>query len=105
MDVSQTIEMVGGERAGLSAYITGSSRLFHTGKVRMVLGVERLAMQSIYYPADVAEKLLDEDDELLCNLAGNAFEGRCMAAAFLSLLLLAARSEAGGPARNYESNH
>ena len=104
MDVSQTIEMVGGERAGLSACITGSSRLFHTGKVRMVLGVERLAMQSIYYPVDVAEKLLDED-KFLCNLAGNASEGRCMPAAFLSLFLLAACSEAGGPARNYKSNH
>jgi len=59
--------------------ITPNSKFYVANKCRWLLGVEHLALQSIFYENRI--ELMRYEDSLLKSLAGNAFEGSCCAAA------------------------
>ena len=53
--------------------ITPNSKFYVATKCRWLLGVEHLALQSIFYENRI--ELMRYEDSLLKSLAGNAFEG------------------------------
>ena len=64
--------------------ITPGGRKFLPHKCRLLLGREAFNFQSLWFPNP---ELLDScGDQLLADLAGNAFEGSCCAAALLVTL-------------------
>ena len=100
VDVSQTIEMVADHCRHLSMCVAGSARLYHNGAARLLMGIEKRAIQHVWYRPHMAEKLFAEDNSIVADLAGNAFEGRCCGACLLSMLLLVSAITSGEPARN-----
>ncbi len=66
--------------------ITPNSKFYVAQKCRWLLGVEHLALQSIFY--ENRNELMRYEDSLLKNLAGNAFEGSCCAAAIYATCVL-----------------
>lgn len=71
-------------------------RRYITTQCRVLLGIEELRLQSLWFSETVLGKM---DDSLLGNLAGNAFEVSCCSAVmFSALLLLASSMPATAPA-------
>lgn len=71
--------------------VTPKGRKYLTDRCRPILGIEALRLQSIWFPEDVSHKLRHFSNDLLCDLAGNAFEGSRCAAAVLSSVVLMSR--------------
>jgi hypothetical protein len=69
----------------VSQTMTPAGIFFHTGRVRCLLGIEKLRMQGLYLdPAFV--RAHGFSDNLLSSLAGNAFASPCCCAATLAML-------------------
>jgi hypothetical protein len=79
-----------------SGCITPKGIHFHTGRVRRLLGVEALHCQGLYFEreATFAQQYDKEEDSLLHDLAGNAFEGHCCVATALCLMTTLAKARA-----------
>ena len=60
-------------------------RYYVTNKCRLLVGVEQMRLQSLWFDLDTLAKF---DNGLLGDLAGNAFEVSCCSAVFFSALLL-----------------
>ena len=69
---------------GVCEVVMPKARLFETRRMRLVTGYESMSLQGILFEGP--DVLKAEDDSLLRNLAGNAFELHCAAAALITLL-------------------
>lgn len=71
--------------------VTPKGRKYLTDRCRPILGLEGMALQSIFFPENVAKLMGQFSNDLLGDLAGNAFEGSCCAATIFSSCMLLAR--------------
>ena len=69
-------------------------RKYITTRCRLVLGREALNLQSIFFPAEVVGRLDLFPNELLMDLAGNAFDANCYAATFFCAIVVLAHTSA-----------
>ena len=75
------------------ACITPKNIYYLTHRCRELLGLEKFRLQSIWFPPDKASSVEKYDHAFLSDLAGNAFEGSCVAAMlFSSCVALAQRA-------------
>lgn len=95
LDLSQTLAQLRTMDVSTSGILSGHGMMecfcpkgfhFHTGRCRRVLGWEGLHLQNIWYGSE-EERLASMSDSLLSDLAGNAFNVNCCAAAFVTALV------------------
>ena len=73
--------------------ITPKNIYYLSNRCRELLGPEKFRLQSIWFPIDTAHNVDKYDHTFLSDLAGNAFEGSCVAAMlFSSCVALAQRA-------------
>ncbi len=64
--------------------VTPDGQLWHLERSRLLLGVEKMALQAVLPPGPAVEGL---PNKLACDLAGNAFNGQDLVKTFLALLV------------------
>jgi site-specific DNA-cytosine methylase len=75
------------------ACLTPKNVYYLTTRCRELLGLEKFRLQSIWFPPSTARSVEKYDHAFLSDLAGNAFEGSCVAAMlFCSCVALAQRA-------------
>ena len=89
IDTSQAAPMVQLPPPGMTSCVTPQGRMFSNVRGRLLFGVEKMAIQNICYPGK-QRVLVHESNDLLSNLAGNSFEGRCAAATLMTLQMVSA---------------
>lgn len=109
VDVSQMPARAAPAREGTCGCWTPKGAPVHTGKGRLLLAVEGLRLQNIFYD-DPTSFISKVPDRLLRDLSGNAFQTNCcgavVLAAFVSIALAASgagRSSAAGEATQLAS--
>ena len=84
-EMSQNIDRASMQR-GVTPAVLPKGFLLHCGLGRKILGYEALCLQGIRFAGDRDARLrFDFQDDLLLNLAGNAFNGQCASAACTTL--------------------
>ena len=69
--------------------ITPTGRKYVTSRCRFLLGIEQLRLQHVWFDESLLEGV---PNDLLCDLAGNAFENSCFAAVLFCSLALVAKA-------------
>ena len=89
-------QLVGREHVqdNLVSAVVPRMRKYITTRCRLVTGREALNLQSIFFPAEVAGRLDTFSNELLMDLAGNAFDANCYAATFFCSIVVLAHTSA-----------
>ena len=89
-------QLVGREHVqdNLVSTVVPRMRKYITTRCRLVTGREALNLQSIFFPAEVAGRLDTFSNELLMDLAGNAFDANCYAATFFCSIVVLAHTSA-----------
>ncbi len=85
IDTSQRYEHTSVPKPGVTPCATPHGTLFECSDVRESLGAEKLRFQSAFYPPIIERHLEDanlDEQRLLGNLGGNAFEGRSAGCVF-----------------------
>ena len=95
VEASQTIGRHPCSGDGYTGAVFPGARRYITSQCRLLLGIEEMHLQSLWFPDQVLSQF---DNNLLCNLAGNAFEVSCCAAVvFAGLLILVSGVQASEP--------
>ena len=96
IDTSQRYEHTSVPKPGVTPCVTPHGTLFECSDVRESLGAEKLRFQSVFYPPIIERHLEDanlDEQRLLGNLGGNAFEGRSAGCVLVALLTFASELE------------
>jgi hypothetical protein len=94
MDVSQGLGRGHPPRCGLVPCLTPGGRVYLSHRCRLLLGQEALRLQGLFYPSP--ERLNIFEDKFLRDLAGNAFEASCCAAALFIVCVVLSRGASAG---------
>ena len=78
-DMSQSIDRSGSSSSAYAGAVIPRVKRYITSQCRATVGLEEMRLQSLWFPEDV---LAQFDDNLLFELAGNAFEVSCASAVF-----------------------
>lgn len=97
IDLSQSLWRMSLPPPGRSNVVTPNGRLFDTKRCRLLTGLEKMALQGIFYKSAACRNW---PPSLLGDLAGNAFQTNCcmsvVIVALLSVSTLSAASSRGG---------
>jgi hypothetical protein len=92
LEISQSASRQGGPVTGATSVITPSGRKYISSRCRILLGLEGLRMQSIFYSPSQEKTVREFSNSFLSDLAGNAMEGSCCAATLLCVFAFLAQT-------------